>query len=354
MTNATMTSPSTRAVTPAQYVGPVAIFQWPLAWAMIALLLAVDFVWAWQVGLAISGSEIRVGLIGALLALSAACHRRYRARANMLEAVAWMFTFAATASVLTYLAASCANPLQDAMMERWDLAIGFDWSAWHAALLNQPNLNRLLLVVYNTLFAQFLLAVIYFSKRDESARLEELMLLMCATVVPTALVSAMWPTLGPFAVHGVGDVTYLRDLLALRAGGPWQFESLAMQGIVAMPSFHTVLAVLFTYAFRGTGPLGYGIATLNAAMLLSIPPIGGHYLVDLLAGVALAVGAIAIQRATTRRGVSRILLGLARETLFGKAVDLARGSVFRPARVSAQAVAVKSRRLHDARDGGGT
>jgi hypothetical protein len=347
MTNATMTLP--QAV--AQYLGPVGIFQWPLAWALIGLLLAVDFVWASQVGMKISGSEIRVGLIGALLALSAACLHRHRARANMLEAVAWLFTFAATASVLTYLAASCAFPLQDVVMERWDLAIGFDWAALHAALLDWPTLNRLLLVVYSTLFAQFLLAVIYFSKRDRSARIEELMLLMCATVAPTALVSAIWPTLGPFAVHGVGDVTYLRDLLTLRAGGPWQFESLAMQGIVAMPSFHTVLAVLFTYAFRGTGLLGYAIAALNVAMLISIPPIGGHYLVDVIAGAALAVGAIAVQRAI-RYAVSRIRFGLWRETFVGKVVDLARGSIFRPARISAQALAIKSGRLHDAQDGG--
>ncbi|MCK1549559.1 phosphatase PAP2 family protein [Bradyrhizobium sp. 177] len=327
MTNATMTSSLAQAVTPAQYLGPVAIFQWPLAWALIGLLLAVDFMWAWRIGLEISGSEIRAGLIAALLALSAACRRRHRAQANMLEAVAWLFAFAATASVLTYLAASCAFPLQDVMMERWDLAIGFDWSAWHAALLNQPTLNRLLMVVYNTLFAQFLLAVIYFSKRDRSARIEELMLLMCATVAPTALISALWPTLGPFAVHGVGDVTYLRDVLTLRAAGPWHFESLAMQGIVPMPSFHTVLAVLFTYAFRGTGLLGYGIATLNLAMLLSIPPIGGHYLVDVLAGAALALGAIAVQRATQQLATIRIRFGLWCETRVGKVLDSVHGFV---------------------------
>ena len=70
-----------------------------------------------------------------------------------------------------------------------------------------------------------------------------------------------------------------------------------MEGIVTMPSYHTVLAVLLTYAFRRTGLVGYGIATLNFVMLLSIPPIGGHYLVDVLAGGALALGAIAVQRA---------------------------------------------------------
>ena len=140
-----------------------------------------------------------------------------------------------------------------------------------------------------------------------SERIGELLLLAGATAAATMLISAIWPTLGPCAANGPsvgacaansgGDIVYLRDVLALRAGGPWHFELTAMEGIITMPSYHTVMAVLFTYAFRRTGLVGYGIATLNVVMLLSIPPIGGHYLVDVLAGGALALGAIAVQRA---------------------------------------------------------
>jgi hypothetical protein len=328
---------------------------------MVCLLLAVDFVWASQVGLTIGGSETKAGLIVALLALSAVCRRRYRVIANMAEAVALLCAFAATAAVLSYLAASCAFPLQDVMMERMDRAIGFDWSAWHDAVLDRPILSRLLFTAYFSPFAQFLLASVYFFKTDRSARIEELLLLMGATSVPTLLISAIWPTLGPCAANGAGvgpcaangsgDIAYLRDVLALRAGGPWHFELWTMQGIVTMPSYHTVMAVLLTYAFRGTGLIGYGIATLNVVMLLSISPIGGHYLVDVLAGGALVLGAIAVQRAL-RHGVSRILFGLRRETLVGKVLDLARGSVCKPEHISARALAVKAGRLHDARNGG--
>jgi hypothetical protein len=138
--------------------------------------------------------------------------------------------------------------------------------------------------------------IVYFPATARSARIGELLLLAGATAAVTMVISGIWPTLGPFAAHGGGDVVYLRDVLALRAGGPWHFDLLAMQGIVTMPSYHTVQAVLLTYAFRRTGLVGYGIATLNVVMLLSISPIGGHYLVDMLAGGALALGAIAVQR----------------------------------------------------------
>lgn len=333
--NATMTASLPQAVMPAQYLALVAIFQWPLAWAIICLLLAVDLVWASQVGLTMGGGEIKAGLIGALLALSVAFRRRDRGIAKLFEAIALYLVSAAAGSTLMYLAASCAFPLQDAMMERLDRAIGFDWLAWRQALLDQPILSGLLVVAYNSMFPQLVLLLFCFSPTGRSARIGELLLLAGATMVPTALISAIWPTLGPFAVHGVGDVTYLRDLLALRASGPWH-------------SYHTVMAVLLTYAFRRTGLVGYGIATLNLVMLLSIPPIGGHYLVDVLAGGALGLGAIAVQRAT-RHAMNRNLFGLWRETLFGRS-SIWSAVPFKPARISAQTLAVKSGRLHDARD----
>ena len=167
MTNATMTASLTPAVMPARHLGPVAIFQWPLAWAMICLLLAVDFVWASQVGLTIGGGEIKACWIGALLALSAAFRRRNRGIANMAEACALWFAFTAAVAVLTYLAASCAFPLQDVMMERLDRAIGFDWSAWHDAVLDRPILSCLLLVAYSSLIPQTILSIIYFSRNGQ-------------------------------------------------------------------------------------------------------------------------------------------------------------------------------------------
>ena len=78
MTNATMTASLTPEVMPARRLGPVAIFQWPLAWAMICLLLAVDFVWASQVGLSVR-YWIGADVITIMLALSVIYHRRSRA-----------------------------------------------------------------------------------------------------------------------------------------------------------------------------------------------------------------------------------------------------------------------------------
>jgi hypothetical protein len=333
-----------------QNPGPIAISRWPLAWVMICLLLAIDCVWASQVELKINGCGAHACLIGALLAIAVAYRRRNRSIAIMVEAIALWFVFTPAIATLSYLAASCAFPLQDVLMERMDRAIGFDWVVWHDAVLHRPILNFLLFVSYNSLFPQVTLSIIYFAATDRPARTRELLLLAGATAAVTVLISAIWPTLGPFATYGGGDDSFLHDLLAMRAAGPWQFNLLALEGIIQMPSYHTVLAVLLTYAFRGTGPIGNVIAALNTFMLLSIPPFGGHYLVDVLAGGALALGAIAVRRAT-RHGMSRTLFGVWRDTSVGKVLDSARGSVFKAPRISAQTLAVKADRLRDARDG---
>ena len=211
-----MTASLTPAVSPARHLGPVAMFQWPLAWAMICLLMAVDFVWASLVGLTIGGVVMQACLIGAPLVLCAAYRRRNRRIANMAEAWALWFAFTPTLFALSYLAASCAFPLQDVMMERLDRTIGFDWSAWHDAVLDRPILSRLLLVAYNSMFLQVLFTIIYFSRTDRSARTGELVLLAGATLATTALISAIWPTLGPFAAHGpsVGQIAEISTVAA--------------------------------------------------------------------------------------------------------------------------------------------
>jgi membrane-associated phospholipid phosphatase len=88
-------------------------------------------------------------------------------------------------------------------------------------------------------------------------------------------------------------------LLALRGGGPLSFDLSQLQGLISFPSYHTVLAVLLTYAHRRSLLL-IPIALVNGIMLFSIPTVGQHYLVDIIAGAAVAVLAISATAAAHR------------------------------------------------------
>jgi hypothetical protein len=142
------------------------------------------------------------------------------------------------------------------------------------------------------LVCQVLLAVLFLPLIGRPQRGIELLLLAMTTLLPVAAISAVWPAVGP----APAGEDFLPHALALRRSGPWTFDLSAMQGIVVIPSYHTVPAILFTYAFRGTGVMGWAIATLNAIMLPAIPPVGDHYLVDVVAGGGLAIFTIAVLR----------------------------------------------------------
>ena len=119
-TNATVTASLTSAVTPARHLGPVAIFQWLSAWAVICLLLAVDFVWASQVGLTIGGGVMLTYWIGALLALSAAFRRRNRGVGKLVAACALWFACTRAVRAWWTLPLLVAHSLCNVMMERLD------------------------------------------------------------------------------------------------------------------------------------------------------------------------------------------------------------------------------------------
>ena len=267
-----------------------------LLWSLIGCYLAADIVWAIRVGLSVSGWEKAAAATAALLALSVIYRCRKRAVADMASMAALWIALSATGCVLTYLGATCALPLQDAVLTNFDQALGFNWLAWRDATAARPGLNLTLSWAYDSLMPQILLGSLILPALGMTERSVELIFLAAFTLVPTTVISALWPALGPFAVFGGERAEYLPHVLTLRTPGPWHFDLPTMQGILTMPSYHAVLALIFIYVFRRTGLLGWMVTAVNGIMLLSIAPIGGHYFSDIVVGVVIALLCIALVR----------------------------------------------------------
>jgi membrane-associated phospholipid phosphatase len=109
----------------------------------------------------------------------------------------------------------------------------------------------------------------------------------------TAAMFAFTPALGK-----VGDVgTEYLDVLAQLRSGKWSAMSYDhVQGIVTFPSFHTTLGILFIYVVRRERWALAVFAPLNILLILSTPTVGGHYLVDLFGGAAVAAVSILVVR----------------------------------------------------------
>src|SRR5262249_2961176 len=124
----------------------------------------------------------------------------------------------------------------------------------------------------------------------------------------TTIISALVPAIGVYQQIGLDPAdlksldprAYLdqvRDLAPVREGALRHLDLFGLAGIVTFPSFHAASAVLYACAFwplRWMRPIAI---TANGAMLASPPIDGGHYFIDLIAGMALAVLAIVAARA---------------------------------------------------------
>jgi membrane-associated phospholipid phosphatase len=95
------------------------------------------------------------------------------------------------------------------------------------------------------------------------------------------------------------------ELMRLRSGEPFLYQMDKAKGLVTFPSYHTALGIIITYALREIRWIFVPAAILNSAMLVSTVPEGGHHLIDVLAGLSIALVSISIVRATGHGAAAR-------------------------------------------------
>lgn len=83
---------------------------------------------------------------------------------------------------------------------------------------------------------------------------------------------------------------HLTQFLALRTLKP--FSITTIEGLVTFPSFHAALGFLFIYITRNIRFVAAPVLIVNAAMIVSTVPIGGHYLIDVICGGLVTLFAI--------------------------------------------------------------
>lgn len=226
--------------------------------------------------------------------------------AGRIQALAMALTvitlFSLVLLFVTYLAAATSRPLLDSYLAAGDASLGFDWVAYVRVLNEYPSIDHVLSMAYNSLSVQLLLLPAILALTARSDRLEEFVAhygvagcLMCLVTIAVPAAGAFefyHPSPDILSSFGPGASTrHLGQLHALRTLKPFLLEH--PEGLVSFPSFHSTLAVIFAYSMRGIRYISLPVYALNAMLVLATFPEGGHYLVDVLAG--LAVAAVAIQ-----------------------------------------------------------
>jgi membrane-associated phospholipid phosphatase len=196
---------------------------------------------------------------------------------------------------MTYLVATTGFPLLDDRLARFDAMLGFDWNGVARWVGERPVIDWVFQHVYFSIRYQAAAILLIGSFRLE--RNGEFLWLVIISVLITCVIFAFTPALGKVGHLGTRPI----DILSEIRRGDWStMDYNRTEDIINFPSFHTTLAIILTYAVRYYRWALAVFVPLNCLVILSIPTVGGHYLVDLFGGAAVAGLAIFLVQFTYR------------------------------------------------------
>lgn len=276
-------------------------------WLVIGALIIVELIGLPLANLSVNWHSMQdVPLFAGLLLLYGFGLEQVRQHAGRFARLRWVAafvgdfcfsaaqigTFSAISAPLTYILARANLPMIDAQLGAADHALQFDWTVMHEWVVQHSTIHDVLRWAYfthiNQCWVLIALGSLWFPGRcnAELTWCFMLSLMICCTV------SVILPSLAMGGDAG----SYIPVVNSLRAGEPMTFDWDQAEGIVAFPSFHAALAVIYCYAARHRLWALIPFAALDTLMLISTPPIGGHYLSDLIGGIAVALIAIGVTR----------------------------------------------------------
>ncbi len=271
-------------------------------WSILLLVGFVDAGWLSRTNIAFTGIWLAAALIATLLAVALWCRHahRHRSLGETAHYLAMWLSLMGLVGILSYLAASLGAPLRDDEFVRLDAVLGFHWQSFFRWLGAHPTIGFVLEFAYFSFLLQVFGTVGYFSLTGQDERNREFLSMLLLSSLIVVAISGIVPALGPWAHFGVKVsplIDHVPHIELLRSGAPVTFEIHEMKGLVTFPSFHTVAALLLIYVHRCRRWLFIASVMLNGLMLVSVPTVGSHYLVDVLAGAAIAGLAITAIRA---------------------------------------------------------
>lgn len=290
------------------------------SWGVIIIVTLIDFMCASRAGFRIGhgwpfSMFSDIGIVFAISAglIGIAAIDRYRQLTHALRCKEFattlicLITFAAwgpAISIASYIGISLNVPTIADILVRFDKAIGFDWLAAYHWVESHRGVRIVFRYAYWSAFAQLILVPVALAIARRPDDIAELLLILFVSSVLLMLISIPFPAESAFLYFGItdpGTVSTVRDFTLLRSGALRVINPYEVQGLVSMPSFHTMIAIFFAYSMRHVRFLFPAAVMLNAVMIVSTITVGGHYLADVLAGIFCGFAVVWAVRLAFRR-----------------------------------------------------
>lgn len=211
-----------------------------------------------------------------------------------LESLLFILIFILQLLIFCFLMATLNYPFVDSTLVFIDSIFGINSSAIVLWFRTQLSLTYIFSYIYKTYFYQIPFIILYFSIRREALNLQKFIMQFIIALILTIIISGFLPALGPYVWYNYPPsptlAAALAQLLELRSG---ILDFSQKNGIVSLPSFHTVAALLYMYTFRNENKVIFiSILILNILMIFSCIPIGEHYFTDILGAIPTFLAAV--------------------------------------------------------------
>jgi hypothetical protein len=164
---------------------------------------------------------------------------------------------------------------------------------------------------YRAIHWQILLVVVALPLVGYHRKVAQFLCAFLLALKVTICISAAVPAIGVYGVMNLSPLDFpnivdtgypggyadtLRVAPMLRDGSLRMLDFFEMAGVLTFPSFHAISAILYVWAFWPIQWLRPFNLLCNGTMIVSTPVGGGHFLVDVIAGIAVAASCISAAR----------------------------------------------------------
>jgi len=204
--------------------------------------------------------------------------------------------FTAVSTVFIFALFPLPHALIDPVLIRVDALLGYHWPGLVAWLAQYPAIAKGLGWVYHSSLVQMFLTILLLSALSRELVLHRFLLAGIATLILAVAIWWVIPSVGPSAFQSIPEAdrlatglyfspAYGEYLLQLVHIGPPRISPEVVTGVVALPSYHMIMALLVVWFTRGTFAFVPAVL-LNTAMIPATLSHGGHHLIDLIGGLA--------------------------------------------------------------------
>ena len=239
--------------------------------------------------------------------LAAALFYRWRQEeklTNVLLFVFWGVLLSNLYLVPMYICARQNMPLQDGLLARIDQAMGVYVPDIVRFMECSPALEQILAVCYDLLLPLMTLALIVPPMCGQAQAAKEYLLGLLVAAVISMPLFAVFQAIGPWDYYGYvprpEQERCMRAFLSVRSAESFVLDFANVEGLIAFPSFHTILALLSAVAFWSNRWLRWPALGLSVLIVASTLTTGWHYATDVAGGLAVTLASVGAAKAFTR------------------------------------------------------